>query len=109
MYEYVNTIILMTISWFFLNLISINLDIFNFVTMVSAACEANSKIDLNSVLSILQQREDQKDVEYASLVEIFSLDEHVAVLWREVVLSSALVKWQKIQKSSVSYLIFWYL
>ena len=59
---------------------------------MSAACEANSKIDLNSVLSILQQREDQKDVEYASLVEIFSLDEHVAVLWREVVLSSALVK-----------------
>ena len=60
--------------------------------MVSAACDPNPKIDLSDVLSILQQREDQKDVEYASLVEIFSLDEHVAVLWREVVLSSALVK-----------------
>ena len=60
--------------------------------MVFAACDPNPKIDLSDVLSILQQREDQKDVEYASSVEIFSLGEHVAVLWREVVLSSALVK-----------------
>ena len=48
--------------------------------MVAAACEPNPKIDLSSVLSILQQRDEQNDEECESFIEIFLVGEHVANL-----------------------------